>query len=191
MATINYAFTLSHVPEMLGEDLELLEAIVSNSDNLTYGSIISMIHRDEETITVLTDDASTMLTQILSGARRSLDAGTTFSTTSTASRIQTPSPASKRNIRGSNRSVTKQDEQPPRRITLPWLFSVAARPGVQSRARTSSLIGEQAPSKTIIESRRASLPRLPHVDAPTQRHLRVRMVMLNHSQARRPWKRLA
>ena len=30
MATITYVFTLSHVAEMLGEDLELLQAIVSN-----------------------------------------------------------------------------------------------------------------------------------------------------------------
>lgn len=35
MATITYVFTINHVAEMLGEDRELLKAIVSNSDNLT------------------------------------------------------------------------------------------------------------------------------------------------------------
>ncbi|WP_192937737.1 hypothetical protein [Sinorhizobium meliloti] len=35
MATITHVFTINHVAEMLGEDRELLEAIVSNSDNFT------------------------------------------------------------------------------------------------------------------------------------------------------------
>ncbi|MCO6426106.1 hypothetical protein GOB07_30335 [Sinorhizobium meliloti] len=39
MATITHVFTINHVAEMLGEDRELLEAIVSNSDNLTYGDL--------------------------------------------------------------------------------------------------------------------------------------------------------
>ncbi|MFA1628119.1 hypothetical protein ACDY96_36960 [Rhizobium mongolense] len=52
MATITHVFTINHVAEMLGEDLELLEAIVNNSDNLTYGSIISVVHGDDEAITV-------------------------------------------------------------------------------------------------------------------------------------------
>jgi hypothetical protein len=78
MATITYVFTLSHVAEMLGEDLELLEAIVSNSDNLTYGSIISVIHGDDETITALTDDGIDELTQMLSDARRSPEAWNDF-----------------------------------------------------------------------------------------------------------------
>ncbi|MDK1389510.1 hypothetical protein QN224_29435 [Sinorhizobium sp. 8-89] len=34
IATITYVFTIHHVAEMLGEYLELLEAIVRNSDNL-------------------------------------------------------------------------------------------------------------------------------------------------------------
>ena len=54
MATVTYVFTINHVAEMLGEDRELLEAIVSNSDNLTYGSIISVVHGDDEAITAET-----------------------------------------------------------------------------------------------------------------------------------------
>ncbi|WP_457812188.1 hypothetical protein [Sinorhizobium meliloti] len=38
MATITHVFTITHVAEMLGEDQELLEAIVSNSDNLHASS---------------------------------------------------------------------------------------------------------------------------------------------------------
>jgi hypothetical protein len=36
--------------------VELLEAIVWNDDNLTYGSIISVYTGPDETITALTDD---------------------------------------------------------------------------------------------------------------------------------------
>ena len=71
MATITYVFTLSHVAEMLGEDLELLQVIVSNSDNLTYGSIISVIEGDDASVTALTDDGIDELTRMLSEARRS------------------------------------------------------------------------------------------------------------------------
>jgi len=78
MATITYVFTINHVAEMLGEDLELLEAIVSNSDNLTYGSIISVVHGDDETITALTDDGINELNQMLSAARRSPEACNEF-----------------------------------------------------------------------------------------------------------------
>ena len=73
MATITSVFTINHVAEMLGEDLELLQAIVSNSDNLTYGSIISVVHGDDETITALTDDGIDELRQMLAHARRSTE----------------------------------------------------------------------------------------------------------------------
>lgn len=71
MASITHVFTLGHVAEMLGEDPELLKAIASNSDNLTYGSIISVVHGDDETITALTDNGIDELDQMLSAARRS------------------------------------------------------------------------------------------------------------------------
>lgn len=37
MATVTHICTLDYVAKMLGEDPELLEAIVYNDDNLTYG----------------------------------------------------------------------------------------------------------------------------------------------------------
>lgn len=82
--------------------LELRKAAVSNFGDLTQGSIISGIHGDEDTITALTDDGIEELTLMFFR----LKPGTTSSTTSNAARIQTPSPASKRNLRGKNRSVT-------------------------------------------------------------------------------------
>ncbi|MCG5487412.1 MAG: hypothetical protein KK482_27695 [Sinorhizobium meliloti] len=74
MATITYVFTINHVAEMLGEDLELLQAIVRNSDNLTYGNIISVVTGDDEAMTTLTDDGIDELNQMLSTARRSPEA---------------------------------------------------------------------------------------------------------------------
>ena len=57
MATVTHACTLDYVATMLGEDPELLEAIVYNDDNLSYGSIISVYTGPDDTITALTDDA--------------------------------------------------------------------------------------------------------------------------------------
>ena len=42
MATVTQVSTLDYVAKMLGEDPELLEAIVWNDDNLSYGAIISV-----------------------------------------------------------------------------------------------------------------------------------------------------
>jgi len=73
MATITYVRTLKYVAEILGEDPELLRAIVSNDDNLTYGSIISVYNGENESVTALTDDGMEELEQMLSYARRSTD----------------------------------------------------------------------------------------------------------------------
>ena len=73
MATITYVRTLKYVAEILGEDPELLRAIVSNEDNLTYGSIISVYNGENESVTALTDDGMEELEQMLSYARRSTD----------------------------------------------------------------------------------------------------------------------
>lgn len=69
MAAITHICTLDYVAKMIGEDLQLLEAIVWNDDNLTYGSIISVYTGPEETITALTDDGIEELTDMLRDAR--------------------------------------------------------------------------------------------------------------------------
>ncbi|MGH0348367.1 hypothetical protein NKY44_32325 [Sinorhizobium meliloti] len=78
MATVTYVFTINHVAKKLGEDPELLQAIVSNDDNLSYGSIISVVHGDDETITALTDDGIDALKQMLADSRRSPEARNDF-----------------------------------------------------------------------------------------------------------------
>ena len=51
------------------EDLELLEAIVWNDDNLTYGSIVTVHTGPDEANTALTDDGIEELTDMLRDAR--------------------------------------------------------------------------------------------------------------------------
>ena len=70
MATITHVRTLDYAAKMLGEDVELLKAIVWNDDNLTYGSIISVYTGPDETITARTDDGVDELSDMLREARR-------------------------------------------------------------------------------------------------------------------------
>jgi hypothetical protein len=69
MATVTNVCTLDYVAKMLGEDPELLEAIVYNDDNLTYGAIISVYTGPDDTITALTDDGIDELKDMLRDAR--------------------------------------------------------------------------------------------------------------------------
>ncbi|NEJ03323.1 hypothetical protein [Rhizobium ruizarguesonis] len=74
MATITYVRTIKFIAQVLEEDPELLQAIVSNDDNLSYGNIITVETGDDESVTALTDDGMEELEQVLSHARRSPDA---------------------------------------------------------------------------------------------------------------------
>mgnify|MGYP001627960444 CR=1 FL=1 len=69
MATVTHVCTLDNVARMLGEDPELLEAIVYNDDNLTYGAIISVYTGPDEAITALTDEGINELKDMLRDAR--------------------------------------------------------------------------------------------------------------------------
>src|SRR3546814_17570024 len=69
MAALTYVRTLGYVATMLGEDVELLEAIVCNDDNLTYGAIISVYTGPDEAITALTDEGAEELGDMLRDAR--------------------------------------------------------------------------------------------------------------------------
>ncbi len=73
MSTVRRVYTLEYVATLLGEDLEMLEAIVSNDDNLTYGSIVSVSTGPDESITSLTDDGVDELSHMVTCARRSPD----------------------------------------------------------------------------------------------------------------------
>ena len=74
MATVTHVTTIDHVAKMLGEDQELLEAIVYNDNNMTYGNIVSVYTGTDEPITTLTDDGVSEITDMLAAARRSTKA---------------------------------------------------------------------------------------------------------------------
>lgn len=69
MATVTYVRTLGYVASILDEDVELLEAIVSNDDNLSYGNIIIVYTGTDEVITALTDHGVEERADMLSEAR--------------------------------------------------------------------------------------------------------------------------
>lgn len=71
MATITSVFAMHHVANRLGEDPELLDEIVCNDDNLSYGSIVSVYTGPDQAITALTLEGIDELRQMLAHARRS------------------------------------------------------------------------------------------------------------------------
>ncbi|AWC21274.1 hypothetical protein CO731_00723 [Aminobacter sp. MSH1] len=73
MATVTHVFSIDYVATLLDEDAELLQAIVSNDDNLSYGSSSSVYTGPDEAITSLTRDGIEELEQMLTNARRTAD----------------------------------------------------------------------------------------------------------------------
>jgi len=69
MATVTHVRTIGYVAKMLGEEIQLLEAIISNGDNLTYGNIVSVYVGADETVTALTDDGIEELKGMIRDAR--------------------------------------------------------------------------------------------------------------------------
>lgn len=69
MAAVTHVCTIDYVAKILGEDVELLEAIISNDDNLTYANIVSVYLGPNETISALTDDGMEELTNMIRAAR--------------------------------------------------------------------------------------------------------------------------
>ena len=69
MAAVTHVCSIDYVAKMLGEDAELLEAIISNHDNLTYGNIVSIYVGPDETITALTDDGIEEVKEMIRAAR--------------------------------------------------------------------------------------------------------------------------
>ncbi len=69
MAAATHVSTIDYVAKLLGEEVELLEAIISNDDNLTYGTIINVYLGPDETLTALTDDGVEELRDMIQAAR--------------------------------------------------------------------------------------------------------------------------
>ena len=73
MAATTHVRTIGHVATLLGEDPDLLEAIVSNDDNISYGKIVSVQIGREEYLTALTDGGIDELRDMLLAARVSVE----------------------------------------------------------------------------------------------------------------------
>ena len=69
MAAVTHVCSIDYIAKMLGEDAELLEAIIYNDDNLTYGNIVSIYVGPDEKIAALTDDGIEALTDMIRAAR--------------------------------------------------------------------------------------------------------------------------
>ena len=78
MASVTQVFSIDYVARLLDEKPEFLQAIVSNDDNLSYGSIISVYTGSDEAITSLTRDGVEELRQMLAHARRTVDEWNSF-----------------------------------------------------------------------------------------------------------------
>ena len=69
MARPTHVYTIDYVASLIGENLELLEEIASNSDNIDYGEMIHVHDGTEEGITTFTDRGIESLQEFLADVR--------------------------------------------------------------------------------------------------------------------------
>ena len=73
MATVRHVFMLDYVADILGEHPELIDAIVANDDNLSYGSIITVSASPDDSVNAITPNAVDELRDLLADLRSSPD----------------------------------------------------------------------------------------------------------------------
>ena len=71
MAVVTHVYLASYVANILGEHPELIEAILSNDDNLSYGSIISVSAGPDEYHTAITSQGIEELRDFIADFRQS------------------------------------------------------------------------------------------------------------------------
>ncbi|MGV2184694.1 hypothetical protein [Rhizobium rhizogenes] len=69
MARPTHVYTIEYVATLIGENLELLEEIVSNSDNIDYGEMIHVYDGTDEGSTTFTDRGIESLQEFLADVR--------------------------------------------------------------------------------------------------------------------------
>ena len=69
MARPTHVYTIEYVATLIGENLELLEEIASNSDNIDYGEMIHVYDGTNEGITTFTDRGIESLQEFLADVR--------------------------------------------------------------------------------------------------------------------------
>ena len=73
MAAVTHIYLSSFVANILDEHPELIEAIISNNDNLSYGSIISVAVGPDEWQTAITSQSIDELQESIADFRQSPD----------------------------------------------------------------------------------------------------------------------
>ncbi|OHV80297.1 hypothetical protein [Ensifer sp. LCM 4579] len=69
MARPTHVYTIEYVATLIGENLELLQEVASNSDNIDYGEMIHAYDGTEEGITTFTDRGIESLQGFLADVR--------------------------------------------------------------------------------------------------------------------------
>lgn len=69
MARPTHVYTIGYVAVLIGENLELIQEIASNSDNIDYGEMIHAHDGSEEGIMTLTDRGNKSLQEFLTDVR--------------------------------------------------------------------------------------------------------------------------
>lgn len=73
MAVITHVYLASYVANILDEHPELIEAILCNNDNLSYGSIISVAVGPDEWQTAITSQGIDELQDFIADCRQSTE----------------------------------------------------------------------------------------------------------------------
>ena len=71
MPAVTQSYTINEAARILGADTEMLEAIVSTDENLSYGNIINVHTRQDKAITAITDQGIEELREMIRDARSS------------------------------------------------------------------------------------------------------------------------
>jgi len=69
MAHTTHVYTIDYVAKLIGENLELLEEVASNSDNIDYGEMILAHNGSDEGSTTFTDRGIESLQEFLADVR--------------------------------------------------------------------------------------------------------------------------
>jgi hypothetical protein len=69
MARVTHVYSIDYVAKMIGESLELIEAVSGNSENIDYGEMIHVHDGTEEGIATFTDRGIESLQEFLADVR--------------------------------------------------------------------------------------------------------------------------
>ncbi|API57450.1 hypothetical protein ACOJBM_14320 [Rhizobium beringeri] len=69
MARPTHVYTIGYVASLIGENLELIQQVASNSDNIDYGEMIHAYDGSEEGITTFTERGVESLKEFIADIR--------------------------------------------------------------------------------------------------------------------------